>query len=298
MSSEASTVSPVSSAAADKTFLLGTGCQKGGTTWLFHYLKESPQYVAGYRKEYHVLDALHVPAMEYRKKEVVAAAEASLTRARRGGPINAQPLHLASMYADPEIYFDYFTGLLNSRDDGRVTADVTPSYGMLPAEVLSGVKKSFADRGVRTVAVFLMRDPVDRILSHIRMQVRHNPQKFEKEPHELMLERHTHPQYRLRTSYDETIAALDRAFGDDERYYGFYESLFDVERIREICALLRIDFHPPKLDERKNASPPADAPESTQRVVAEHYRGVYEAVASRFPDVDLEALWPSTRLLS
>ena len=290
-------VRPVSSATADRTFLLGAGCQKGGTSWLFHYLKESPQFVAGYRKEFHVLDALHVPEMEYRKHEVVAEAEASLERARRGGPINARKLHLASMYADPEIYFDYFTGLLGSRTDAWVTADVTPSYGMLPAEVLSGVKKSFAARGVRTVAVFLMRDPVDRILSHIRMKLRHNPQKYDKQAHELLLEWHTDPQYRLRTSYDRTIAALDQVFGDDECHYGFYETLFDVERIREICAFLRIDFHPPKLDERRNFSPPAEAPESTRRVVAEHYRGVYQAVAARFPDVDLERLWPSTRFI-
>jgi len=283
------------SSATDKTFLLGTGCQKGGTSWLFHYLKDSPQFVEGYRKEYHVLDALHVPAMEYRKKEVIEEAEAVLKRARRGGPINARKLHLASMYADPEIYFDYFTSLLTSRADARVTADVTPSYGMLPGDVLAQVKRSFADRGLRTVAVFLMRDPVDRILSHIRMKLRHNPDRFDKQAHELLLEWHTDPQYQLRTRYDETIAALDQVFADDERYYGFYETLFDVERIREICALLRIDFHPPKLDERRNASPPADAPESTQRVVAEHYRGVYQAVAARFPEVDLERLWPSTK---
>ena len=281
----------------DKTFLLGTGCQKGGTTWLFHYLKESPQYVSGYRKEYHVLDALHVPAMEYRMQEVLRAAEASLGRARRGGPINAQPLHLASMYADPELYFDYFQGLLTSRPDARLTADVTPSYGMLPAERLAEVKRSFADRGIRTVGVFLMRDPVDRILSHIRMQVRHHPERFEKPPHELLLERHTHPQYKLRTSYDQTIAALDEAFDASELYYGFYESLFAEVRIREICDLVGIDFHPAKFDERRNASPPAAAPDEILRTVATHYRPVYDAVAARFPDVDLEALWPSTRLL-
>ncbi len=117
-------------------------------------------------------------------------------------------------------------------------------------------------------------------------------------PHELLLERHTHPQYKLRTSYDQTIAALDEAFDSSELYYGFYESLFAEERIREICELVGIDFHPAKFDERRNASPPAGAPDEILRTVAEHYRPVYDAVAARFPDVDLEALWPSTRLLS
>jgi hypothetical protein len=33
-------------------------------------------------------------------------------------------------------------------------------------------------------------------------------------------------------------------------------------------------------------------------MIAEHYREVYEAVSARFPEVDLDALWPSARHLS
>ena len=44
------------------TFLLGVGCQKGGTAWLHRYLEGSPQCDPGFRKEYHVWDALDLPA--------------------------------------------------------------------------------------------------------------------------------------------------------------------------------------------------------------------------------------------
>ena len=281
-----------------KTFLLGTGCMKGGTTWLFQYLKTSPQYVAGFRKEYHVFDALDVPAMAHRKDRAVHDAEAALTRARSGGSVNAQVMMLAAMQADPAFYYDYFAGLLMTRPTARVTADVTPSYGLLPAARLGEIRDEFAARGVRTVALFLMRDPVDRILSHLRMQVRETPERFHKPPHELLLRRHWHPQYELRTRYDRTIAVLDSVFERQDVIYGFYEDLFSEARIREICATLGVDFHPPRFDERHNASPPArTVPDETVRAVATHYREVYDAVAGRFPELDLPALWPSMRLL-
>ena len=44
------------------TFLLGVGCQKGGTAWMHRYLEASPQCDPGFRKEYHVWDALDLPA--------------------------------------------------------------------------------------------------------------------------------------------------------------------------------------------------------------------------------------------
>ena len=68
----------------DKTFLLGTGAQKGGTTWLYHHLKASPQFVSGYRKEYHVFDAMDVKGQAYRRRRVLEEAEAALGRARAG----------------------------------------------------------------------------------------------------------------------------------------------------------------------------------------------------------------------
>ena len=280
-----------------KTFLLGTGAQKSGTTWLYHYLKTSPQFVSGYRKEYHVFDAMDVEGQGYRLKQLLDQAEAALRRARQGKPLNAQVMHLSSMYADPNVYFDYFAGLLGSRPDARLTADVTPAYAMLSAERLTQIKEAFAARGVRTVAVFLMRDPVDRIVSHVRMQIRAKPQRWDMPVQDVVLERYAHRENVQRTSYHLTLAELDRAFGPDETYIGFYEDLFSEARIREICDLLRIGFHPPDLDARRNASPPAQVPDEILRLVAEHYREVYEAVAARFPDVDVEAMWPSARLL-
>lgn len=46
-----------------KTFVLGLGHQKCGTTWLYHYLSQSRRFKGGIKKEYHIWDALDVPSM-------------------------------------------------------------------------------------------------------------------------------------------------------------------------------------------------------------------------------------------
>jgi hypothetical protein len=281
----------------EKTFLVGAGCQKGGTTWLFRYLKESPQFVRGYMKEYHVFDALDLESEDLTRNRIMRRAEEALAAARSGEPIDARVLHRLSMYGNPNLYYDYFSGLLMTRPDGRLTADMTPDYGMLPAARFRDIKEGFASRGVRTVSIFLMRDPVERIWSHIRMQDQRFPNMFDQPPHEVLRERHAAANYAMRTRYDRTIAALDEVFDPSEVYYGFYEDLFSEERMREICSFLGIDFVRPDFDQRRNASerPVEPLAEEIVKVVASHFGEVYDAVATRFPDVDLGALWPSAR---
>ena len=67
--------------------------------------------------------------------------------------------------------------------------------------------------------------------------------------------------------------------------------------MREICAFVGIDFVTPDFDRRRNASerPGDPLPEETVRADRGHFSDVYDAVAARFPDMDLAALWPSAR---
>lgn len=283
--------------AGTKTFLLGAGCQKGGTTWLFRYLRESPQFVRGYMKEYHVFDALDLETEELTRTRIIRRAEEALAAARDGEPIEARVLHRLAMYGNPNLYYDYFSGLLMTRPDGRLTADMTPDYGMLPAQRFRDIRQGFAERGVRTVSILLMRDPVERIWSQIRMQAQRFPDLFDQPIQDVLRVRHADANYAMRTRYDQTIAALDEVFDPTEVYYGFYEDLFTESRMREICSFVGVDFVPPDFDRRPNASaePDQPLPEGTVRAVATHFSGVYDAVAARFPDIDLAALWPSAK---
>lgn len=281
-----------------RTFVLGVGAQKAGTTWLYRYLQESPEFVAGYRKEYHVFDTLDLASESWTRNRIITLAESALTDLREGRPADAAVLHRMSMYGNPAYYYDYFAALLQQEPDRHVTADVTPAYALLSVGRLREIRQEFADRGVRAVAVFLMRDPVDRIWSQLRMQHQRKAAPGDPSAEQRVLEQYAEPQYAARSEYHRTIEALDEAFGDDV-HYDFYERLFTPEAVAGLCEAVGISMHPPALERRRNEAPAeADLPDSTQRTVATHLSEVYRRVAERFPDVDLAAIWPSARHVS
>ena len=280
-----------------KTFLIGAGCQKGGTTWLYNHLKKSREFAHGYRKEYHVFDSLDLPSEDWMRRRILRQAERAIAAAQRGEHADAEVIHRASMYADPELYYDYFSGLLRRGPRFRAAADLTPDYAMLPAERFCHVRDGFETRGVRAVSVFLMRDPVERTWSQIRMQADRAPDRFSIPTEQVLAEQHTKPVYELRSRYGDTIAALDAVFAPEDLHFGFYESLFNDESVHAITDLLGMDPVEPDLGTRRNSStqPTSRLPEEIAKEVARHYAGTYRAVADRFPDVDLLALWPHSR---
>lgn len=282
--------------ASPKTFVFGSGCQKGGTTWLYKYLRDSPQFARGYRKEYHVFDSLDLPSERWMQRRILQLAAESLAAAERGEPANALVVHRASMYLDTRLYVSYFSELLHRRPATRAAADLTPDYALLSAERFAGVRTDFAKRGIRTVSIFLMRDPVDRLWSQIRMQHARRPERFADPPLVVLRDRHGDPEYALRNDYHRTITTLDSVFGSDDVHYGFYEELFTEGETRAICDFIGIHHLPPPVGRRHNVSEPgADLDDATVELVAGHYRDVYLAVAAKFPERDLMTLWPNSR---
>lgn len=284
----------LSASEPERTFLLGPGCMKGGTTWLHDYLASSPQCDPGYRKEYHVFDCLDLPEEPWMLHRIVERAQESLQAIGSRSRSEATFLHQAAMIADERLYFDYFAGLFLRDPRIRLTLDMTPGYAMLGSERLSRIRAAFAERGIRTIAIFLMRDPVERIWSQIRMQKRRLPDHYPASAEELVLARFTDPIYELRSRYETTVQALDDVFGDDARYY-FFERLFDPRELRSICDFAGIDFHEPDLSTQFNVSPKAVAqlPEPVVRTVARHFRDTYDYVEQRFAVPDLAELWPN-----
>ena len=279
-------------------FALGLGCQKGGTSWLHDYLAASPACDPGFRKEYHVFDGLDLASEAWMRRRVVARAAKAVDALERGVPANVDALRQAAFYADPATYFDYFASLL-ARPGVALTCDITPSYALLPAARLTSIRDGFADRGVPTVPIFLMRDPVERIWSMVRMNQQRRPDDFPGPTHEWVQRLYAQDDHALRTRYDLTLTALGEAFGPDEPWLAFYERLFDRDVLAGLCERLGIPFHEPDLGHVVNASPKqTPLPDALVAEMAAHFRTVYDAVAALFPTLDLAEVWPSVGHLS
>lgn len=286
----------------EKSFLLGVGCQKGGTTWLYRYLRSHPNVSLGFTKEHHVFDVL------YLDKTIVGSLELNpvpLSWAILSFHIGKwrRARRLATFRQDPERYFDYFQELANASASINVVGDITPTYAMLPPEGFRFIRDGLQQRGFDVKVLFLMRDPVKRCISAMRMAT---ARKRLPADARALGDEASHLKslyatvgFRKRTAYEQTIQSLERVFEKESILYLFYESLFQETTTRAIANFLNLPFMPADFNRRFNSSQQsASFDRELVQEVFEFYRPTYEFIASRFGERAVRENWSTYRELS
>lgn len=258
------------------TFLLGVGAQKAGTTWLHRYIQSSESTDLGFAKEYHIWDALNCP-------------ECARFRVESRLPLRPNKFRRWRMQRNPDYYFNYFKRLL-TRDGVELTGDITPSYSCLSSYVFEQIHAACQARGMQLKVVFLMRDPVQRCWSAVRMHRRKGKTRddvdLRAEEEEAVLRYYQSPNARIRTRYDWTIQALEAAIPRQNLFYGLYEELFCEAEIDRLSSFLGLESRHEFADNRFNISKPQSAlGDETARRIAEEYREVYQFCAARLPQI-------------
>ena len=235
-----------------KRFILGVGAQKAGTTWLHHYLSQQPFSDFGFRKEYHVFDAVESkPGGFYARarKSALAALKQDSQTVKASNAIRRMDFVL-----NTDAYFDYFAArFLNP--DIHLTGDFTPAYATLRPETFAMIDAEFACRGVTVFPVFLMRDPVYRLQSFVRMNLRGATVKPGKTEEIALMEKSVNrPDAVKRGSYPETLRKLYAVFGRERLFLDLYETMFSERLQGDLSGWLGLELGPPPLGEMKNVS--------------------------------------------
>jgi hypothetical protein len=155
------------------TVMLGVGATKSGTSWLYRYLADHPACHFRTIKELHYFDGLEKGGLAAQADDRRREAEAIQARIDDGRQGKGAAARLADRRdwtrvldrgrEDVAAYLGYLDG---GRRDEAVVGEVTPAYALLPEERL----RAMAAMGGRDVRfVYLMRDPVARLWSHVRM---------------------------------------------------------------------------------------------------------------------------------
>jgi len=273
-----------------KRFILGVGAQKAGTTWLHDYLVSRDNVDMGFIKEYHVFDTKTLEECAgFRRKldwHVTKRAEFDYERWREN-PFTRR----LEFIEYPETYFDYFAEVL-SQDGISYTGDITPSYSGLRRETFAYIKEEFAKRDIEVRPIFLMRDPVQRLRSSMKMRFR-KMDKRAKARQEIaaMRKRCGEKGDRIRSNYRGTVENLDAVFGH-KVYYGFYESLFCNESVFAICDFLDLERQPGVYNIRKNASPSENVlSKKNMMSFVKYYQEQYDFCRERFGAFKVDAFW-------
>lgn len=269
------------------TLLLGLGAQKAGTTWLHETLRAHPDCRAFPVKEVHYFDTIA------RQSQVGFLLTHQRIRALRKTGRNPQQLRrverLAAILEDHDPAHQGYVDVMTERmQPGSVALDITPAYAQFDEGLLAQVARMDPVR-----FLFIMREPVARFWSNIRMMVNWQGARdgrFEDTARGLVdqtLSGQSSKGQRAalsRSDYAETLRKLRRHVPAHRRLVLFFEDLFCQATLDRIWAFLGLTPMPltdtaPRLE----GVPATLRPDQVERLT-DFFRPQYEAVCAAFGD--------------
>ena len=257
-----------------RTFILGLGHQKCGTSWLHKYLCQSDKFAEGFAKEFHVWDRKDIPLFAHNKSHLSLRTLISPKRYQRYKVENTA------------YYFSYFDKLMSG--DKVISADISPSYCGLKSDRLEYIKKGFSEKDVNTKVVILVREPLSRIKSAVRFNLDRrnfsegislNESDFES----ALIQYYKTEHCLIRTNYENIISEAEGVFSSDNIHVGFYENMFEKSEVIRLSKFLQIkpniEFTKVKVNKTKNA---VSVTKSDLQVKA-FYAKTYEYFYKYFP---------------
>lgn len=251
----------------EATVLFCVGATKAGTSWFHQYLENHPDCHMRGIKELHYFDALDLGSGAWNAKRIETNRRALIERLKAGQTerpmalkhrIGAHgdllDLHLGET-EDPQAYLRYMN---KGRGERKLVADVTPAYGLLSPERFA--RMATIAENVRFL--YILRDPVSRLWSHIRMlagRAAETPNRLQ----ELAAQTFwkfgdgVFPAVSERGDYAKTLSNLDKVLGPGQLFTVFYEELFNAKTLGRICEFLGIGDSAAQLTNVVHAGPDA-----------------------------------------
>lgn len=283
------------------TLLFGVGAQKSGTTWLYNLLKTHPECHCSETKELHYFDVLHRKGEQTHLTQRVEllqklTARAAMAKEPTRGNLKEQMnriSRLIDMYPEKSgNHSKYLSILLDGYVGQKIACDITPSYSTLDRVIF----REMSSLGPSQF-IFIMRDPVDRMWSQIRMAVAHSTAKLSDEAFQdacVARARDLHASGRLpkipRANYDRTMVELEAVIPSDKIMYIIFEKMFDPEAITRLWRFLRVQSIDIEAKIPANTGKSASLPADVEHLLFEGLRHQYEVVFNRF-GMDVPAEW-------
>ena len=269
-----------------KVFVLGVGAQKAGTTWLTDYLHHHGAFVMSPIKELHFFDQKLRPDLcaDFGRLFEIMLRNAIAKLGSGSDPAAliemSHLLDRVRMNNDDRAYFEYFDRLATI--DRSHVGEITPSYSLIRADGFRQIRSLFERQNIRLKLIFLMRDPVRRLLSQLSMDSRERGTPNDADAYRRAL---YDARYVERTRYDLTLEALDAAFDSDQVYAAFYERLFDQAAIDGLCRFLEVPPQPADFGRGVNVGdPPLSLSADAYAMGVECFRSVYDFCRARYGD--------------
>jgi len=267
-----------------KTFILGIGAQKAGTSWLHQYINNDQRANLGQMKEYHYWNSVFVESENYKNKKQKKLLSKPVHT------LNNDELLRRTMLINPQYYPVYFNSIINS--GFSITGDITPQYSRSNEYGFKYIQKTLEAVGFNIKIIYLIRDPVERLWSNIRMEKKLSPSTkggvSDNDEFKSLLE---NKQWRgIDSRYEVTIKRVKDVFKSKNIYIGIYEEMFTSSKLKELSDFIGIDYNPEMIEKRINASEKKEEIDLGTLIKArEFYKITYEFCYDNFPQT--KHLW-------
>jgi Sulfotransferase family len=269
--------------------LFCAGTVKAGTSWLYDYLREHPETHFRTIKELQYFDRLARGTLQGRIRKLGEETDRLQRDLVRGKTrwllrqIGDRSEYAEVLKSGPEPTEGYLRYLTAGAGDKLLAGEMTPEYGLLSVEKMRAINALAPD--VRWI--LLLRDPVSRLWSHVRMLVRRMkpaPESFAGA---------------CEVKFDEVLAggALDvtergdyaaihgrliEAVAPEKRLVMFYEHLMSPQGVRQVTDFLGLSAHPAPLDKVVHGGVAAEMPASLRARARDWLKPQYAFVAATF----------------
>ena len=246
--------------ATDPTLLYVIGAAKAGTSWLYRYLRNHPDCHLRSIKELHFFDRIAEGWVDPSRNRLTA--ELSGLEEKFVGAKAERLIELGTEIADINAWLDvlrhdgdrtaaYLDYLKRGLDGEKLIGEITPSYALLSAATFDQMAGIAPD--VRFI--FIMRDPVERLWSHVRMEVRRKSATGEVDfaaARRLFFDvlSDKQPDIAARGDYAATVEKLKATVDPNRVLLAFTEEMLSDSGIRKICTFLGIRYVAPEIERR------------------------------------------------
>ncbi|WP_417247966.1 sulfotransferase [Celeribacter sp.] len=245
----------------EQTLMFCVGATKAGTSWLYQYLHGHDECALGAVKELHYFDSLDLDNAGFALKalEKQAAKWRAVAAAANGGERDAaldrvcDAELLGELIAQGEENTDGYVAYLTRHADGKkLVADLTPAYALLSEERLA----QMADLAPDVRVVFIMRDPLDRLWSHVRMNAKRRlkPGQDIAQKSRNILNRAVRKNMEegivARGDYPVIVEKLKRAVPADRLHITFFEEMITPQGVQNLCDFLGLTYQPAQTEKR------------------------------------------------
>ena len=156
----------------DAPDFLCVGAHKGGTRWLYDQLQLHPDFWMPPVKELHYLDHRRPPetALSLKRRADKDLERTNEHRAKIAlRPLDQRDVDFLAAFVGMTWWrtdFDAYASLFSLKGD-LISGDITPDYSRLSERTIARLMR----RLPKTKVIFIARDPVERVWSHVTMRM-------------------------------------------------------------------------------------------------------------------------------